>query len=146
MFYTGNRKSDVFVVGFQIIWRYRVHAFGLYLVRGLPSQVQLGCEAFGVAKEYFGSDKLPQIRNSVLYELTILLLFAWDKYQGEMVDGIARCATNPRPTGSTFISRYVFPDGELVPVNATLRYARKVRSEARDVESLREQYTLTLRH
>jgi cyclopropane-fatty-acyl-phospholipid synthase len=60
--------------------------------------------------------------------------------------GIARCAIDPQPRGSAFISRYVFPDGELVPVNATLRYAEEASFEVRDVESLREHYTFTLRH
>lgn len=60
--------------------------------------------------------------------------------------GIAVRANEPRPTGPTFISRYVFPDGELVPINATLRYAEECGFEVRDVESLREHYMLTLRH
>jgi cyclopropane-fatty-acyl-phospholipid synthase len=60
--------------------------------------------------------------------------------------GIARRTTDPEPKGPTFISRYVFPDGELVSVNATLRYAEEAAFEVRDVESLREHYTLTLRH
>src|SRR5207249_677076 len=60
--------------------------------------------------------------------------------------GIAVRANEPRPTAPNFISRYVFPDGELVPINATLRYAEECGFEVRDVESLREHYTLTLRH
>jgi cyclopropane-fatty-acyl-phospholipid synthase len=60
--------------------------------------------------------------------------------------GIAVRANEPHPEGPTFISRYVFPDGELVPINATLRYAEACGFEVRDVESLREHYTLTLRH
>jgi hypothetical protein len=36
------------------------------------------------------------------------------------------------------MSRYVFPDTELVPINATLRYAEEAGFEVRDVESLRE--------
>jgi cyclopropane-fatty-acyl-phospholipid synthase len=60
--------------------------------------------------------------------------------------GIAVHANEPRPAGPNFISRYVFPDGELVPINATLRYAEECGFEVRDVESLREHYTLTLRH
>jgi cyclopropane-fatty-acyl-phospholipid synthase len=59
--------------------------------------------------------------------------------------GIANRSIDPRPSGPTFISRYVFPDGELVPINVTLRYAEDVGFEVRDVESLREHYTLTLR-
>jgi cyclopropane-fatty-acyl-phospholipid synthase len=60
--------------------------------------------------------------------------------------GIARRTTDPEPKGPTFISRYVFPDGELVSINAALRYAEEVGFEVRDVESLREHYALTLRH
>jgi cyclopropane-fatty-acyl-phospholipid synthase len=60
--------------------------------------------------------------------------------------GIARRATDPLPTGPTFSDRYVFPDGELVPINTTLCHAEASGFEVRDVESLREHYALTLRH
>jgi cyclopropane-fatty-acyl-phospholipid synthase len=59
--------------------------------------------------------------------------------------GIAASATFQRQ-GPSFIDKYVFPDGELVPINTTLRAAEAVGFEARDVESLREHYALTLRH
>lgn len=45
-----------------------------------------------------------------------------------------------------FSQRYVFPDGELVPVSEALTVAERVGFEVRDVESLREHYALTLRH
>jgi cyclopropane-fatty-acyl-phospholipid synthase len=45
-----------------------------------------------------------------------------------------------------FSERYVFPDGELVPISTTLREAEKAGLEVRDVESLREHYPLTIRH
>jgi cyclopropane-fatty-acyl-phospholipid synthase len=60
--------------------------------------------------------------------------------------GIGLRASEPRPNGPTFITRYVFPDGDLVPINATLRYAEAAGFEVRDVESLREHYAITLRH
>ncbi len=47
---------------------------------------------------------------------------------------------------SPFIHKYVFPDGELVPVTVTLNQAEGAGFEIRDVESLREHYALTLRH
>jgi cyclopropane-fatty-acyl-phospholipid synthase len=47
---------------------------------------------------------------------------------------------------TSFVNRYVFPDGELVPISSTLRAAETSGLEVRDVESLREHYTLTLRH
>lgn len=45
-----------------------------------------------------------------------------------------------------FTQRYVFPDGELVPISDALTFAEEVGFEVRDLESLREHYALTLRH
>ncbi|MHB0868854.1 MAG: class I SAM-dependent methyltransferase [Chloroflexota bacterium] len=45
-----------------------------------------------------------------------------------------------------FIRKYIFPDGELIPVGDILGFAERVGFEVRDVESLREHYALTLRH
>jgi cyclopropane-fatty-acyl-phospholipid synthase len=59
--------------------------------------------------------------------------------------GIAYSATCHRP-GPSFIDRYIFPDGELIPINTTLRAAEESGFEVRDVENLREHYALTLRH
>ncbi|MBX2991809.1 MAG: class I SAM-dependent methyltransferase [Bacteroidetes bacterium] len=60
--------------------------------------------------------------------------------------GIARNATEPLPEEPTFSDRYVFPDGELVPLHTTLHAAEKSGFEVRDVESLREHYAVTLRN
>ncbi|HLX56989.1 MAG TPA: cyclopropane-fatty-acyl-phospholipid synthase family protein [Ktedonobacteraceae bacterium] len=60
--------------------------------------------------------------------------------------GIASNSSIPTPWKSSFALHYVFPDGELVPINATLRAAESSGFEVRDVENLREHYTLTLRH
>ncbi len=59
--------------------------------------------------------------------------------------GIAVSATFRRK-GPSFIGKYVFPDGELVPIHVTLRAAESAGFEVRDVESLREHYVLTLQH
>ena len=45
-----------------------------------------------------------------------------------------------------FMDRYVFPDGELVPLAVAAAAAEAAGFETRDVESLREHYALTLRH
>ncbi|MEU0388931.1 cyclopropane-fatty-acyl-phospholipid synthase family protein [Streptomyces chartreusis] len=44
-----------------------------------------------------------------------------------------------------FIDSYVFPDGELQPVGATVAMLERAGFEVRDVESIREHYALTLR-
>ncbi|MGW0331160.1 class I SAM-dependent methyltransferase [Streptomyces sp. NPDC003011] len=44
-----------------------------------------------------------------------------------------------------FIDAYVFPDGELAPVGATVTQLERAGFEVRDVESIREHYALTLR-
>ncbi|AJE03139.1 SAM-dependent methyltransferase [Geobacter pickeringii] len=58
--------------------------------------------------------------------------------------GISESLTNPPPRGRSFIDRYVFPDGELVPVSEMVRVAEAAGFEVRDMESLREHYALTL--
>jgi cyclopropane-fatty-acyl-phospholipid synthase len=59
--------------------------------------------------------------------------------------GIAQSAVYHR-SGPSFIDKYVFPDGDLVPINTMLGFAEKTGFEVRDVESLREHYVLTLHH
>jgi len=58
--------------------------------------------------------------------------------------GIARLYSS-MPTKDTFISRYVFPDGELHPVSELTSLMQSARLEVRDLESLRDHYPLTLR-
>lgn len=48
--------------------------------------------------------------------------------------------------GPSFIDEYVFPDGDIPPIPLVLRAAESAGFEVRDVENLREHYTLTLRH
>jgi len=59
--------------------------------------------------------------------------------------GIASRAMDKPQRGPTFSNTYVFPDGELTPINVTLHAAEEAGFEVRDVESLREHYALTLR-
>lgn len=48
--------------------------------------------------------------------------------------------------GGSFIEQYVFPDGDVPPLPIMLRAAESSGFEIRDVENLREHYSLTLRH
>ena len=68
--------------------------------------------------------------------------------------GIVALSSHPAPLRmvhralsqrTSFIQRYVFPDGELVPPAEVLRFAEAAGFETRDVESLREHYAITLR-
>ena len=51
----------------------------------------------------------------------------------------------PFPPWRAFALKYVFPDGELVPITKTLHHLAVAGFEIRDVESLREHYIYTLR-
>ncbi|MGA9133047.1 MAG: class I SAM-dependent methyltransferase, partial [Candidatus Sulfotelmatobacter sp.] len=55
-------------------------------------------------------------------------------------------SANYQRRGPSFTDRYVFPDGELLPISTSLRAAELSGFEVRDVESLREHYALTLHH
>jgi cyclopropane-fatty-acyl-phospholipid synthase len=46
--------------------------------------------------------------------------------------------------GGGFIWRYIFPDGELIPIPAVIAAAERAGFEVRDLESLREHYAETL--
>jgi cyclopropane-fatty-acyl-phospholipid synthase len=62
-----------------------------------------------------------------------------------LAHGIAGSATAPARSGPLFLSTYVFPDHDVVPVSTVLAAAERAQLEVRDVESLREHYMLTLR-
>ena len=57
---------------------------------------------------------------------------------------IGRPRAQQEPT-SAFVDRYIFPDGELVPVSQMLRVFEDAGLEIRDVEALRDHYSPTLR-
>ena len=60
--------------------------------------------------------------------------------------GISRPVDQAPRRGPSFVQKYVFPDGGLVPIGTALLTAEGAGFEVRDVESLREHYVLTLRH
>jgi len=59
--------------------------------------------------------------------------------------GITQSIHMEQDNRTSFINKYVFPDGELVPISASLHVAEEAGFEVRDVENLREHYALTLR-
>ena len=54
-----------------------------------------------------------------------------------------RSGGKPKPS---FVNTYVFPDGELLPIESVVGAAESQGFEVRDMESLRRSYALTLRH
>ncbi len=52
---------------------------------------------------------------------------------------------DPKGDATSFIDRYVFPDGELHPLSTMVEMLESAGFEVRDVESLREHYADTLR-
>jgi cyclopropane-fatty-acyl-phospholipid synthase len=119
---------------------------------GLQSRCRAELRDYRDLNEVGGFDKLVSVGMfEHVGEIRLPLYFrhAWQLLRPGGVflnHGIALRVGEPRPKGPTFITRYVFPDGDLVPINATLRYAETAGFEVRDVESLREHYAITLRH
>lgn len=62
-----------------------------------------------------------------------------------LVHGIARSEKIKASDGASFINTFVFPDGELTPINRTLAAGEKAGFEVQDIENLRQHYALTLR-
>ncbi len=53
--------------------------------------------------------------------------------------------TLPRSRNTSFIDKYVFPNGDLLTIAQAVQGAEAAHFEVRDVENLREHYELTLR-
>lgn len=87
--------------------------------------------------EHVGEDMLP-----VYFSKAFGLLKPGGVFMNHGIARNSKCATKK---GIDFTDVYVFPDGELVPINTTLRVAEGSGFEVRDVEGMREHYTMTLR-
>ncbi|GAB3564068.1 cyclopropane-fatty-acyl-phospholipid synthase family protein [Amycolatopsis endophytica] len=88
--------------------------------------------------EHVGASMLP-VYAKALFDLL--------RPEGRLLNhAISRHPTAPvRDQKTSFIDRYVFPDGELEPVSAMAAAIEEVGFEVRDVEALREHYGRTLR-
>ncbi|TCN54783.1 cyclopropane-fatty-acyl-phospholipid synthase [Rhodococcus sp. SMB37] len=89
--------------------------------------------------EHVGAAKLPEYARH-LHELLVP--------GGRLLNhAIASVVYRPEPPSrpATFIDRYVFPDGEILPLSRTVDAFERAGLEVRDSEALREHYALTLR-
>ena len=65
--------------------------------------------------------------------------------KGRLLNHAISSVGSSRIRRTSFIGRYVFPDGELIDVGDTVLAMERAGFEVRDVESLREHYARTLR-
>ena len=89
--------------------------------------------------EHVGMDLLPGYASH---------LFGLLAPEGRLLNHAIARRPGPRDDGgssTSFIDRYVFPDGELEPLATMVEALEGAGLEVRDVESLREHYALTLR-
>ena len=145
--------------------RYGVDAIGITLSQpqaelaneriaaaGLTGRAQVRVQDYREVDEPGGYDALVSV--GMLEHVGARLLPTYFTQAGRLLrqggvflnHGIACCATEKPLASPSFNDTYVFPDGELTPINVTLRAAEETSFEVRDVESLREHYALTLRH
>lgn len=67
-------------------------------------------------------------------------------YRGTTARVLSRALDRYLVGNLAFRTRYIFPDGELIPLSEANLAAESAGLEVRDVENLREHYALTLRH
>ncbi len=107
--------------------------------REVPDGPYDAVASIGMA-EHVGRDRLPEYAaqvHSLLAPGGRLLNHAISRRPGPPPD--------PKGDRTSFIDRYVFPDGELQPLATMVDVLESAGFEVRDVESLREHYALTLR-
>jgi cyclopropane-fatty-acyl-phospholipid synthase len=86
--------------------------------------------------EHVGHDKLDQY---------FTVLRAALVPQGRLLNHAISSVGGSKLGRTSFVGRYVFPDGELVDVGGVVLAMERAGFEVRDVESLREHYARTLR-
>jgi cyclopropane-fatty-acyl-phospholipid synthase len=85
--------------------------------------------------EHVGSEKMAEYFRA---------LFGLLESKGRFLNHAIAEAGGSHITSRSFIGRYVFPDGELIDVGASILAMQRAGFEVRDVENLREHYAKTL--
>jgi cyclopropane-fatty-acyl-phospholipid synthase len=92
--------------------------------------------------EHVGRERLPAYFSGIARRLVPGGLFLNHAIADISGENTVPWASRARGTG--FIERYIFPDGDLVPLRVVVSAAETAGFEVRDVESLREHYAETL--
>jgi cyclopropane-fatty-acyl-phospholipid synthase len=140
---------DVSVVGITIsepqaaLARERVAAAGVAdrVEIRLQDYRQLGDERFDAISSIGMSEHVGEKMLARYFEILHTALVP----QGRLVNHAISSTGGSKIGRTSFIARYVFPDGELVDVGDSVLAMERAGFEVRDVESLREHYALTLR-
>jgi cyclopropane-fatty-acyl-phospholipid synthase len=117
--------------------------------RDLPAEWQFDKAVSVGMREHVGAARLPDYFAAVYSALRpggLFLDHGIVRGGAEERSGVGRWIARRLWRRDAFIERYVFPDGELVPLGILLDVAERIGLEARDVENLREHYVLTLRY
>ena len=140
---------DVSVVGITIseaqaaLARQRVAAAGVAdrVEIRLQDYRQLGDERFDAISSIGMSEHVGEKMLGRYFEI----LHAALAPQGRLLNHAISSTGGSKIGRTSFIGRYVFPDGELIDVGDSVLAMERAGFEVRDVESLREHYALTLR-
>jgi cyclopropane-fatty-acyl-phospholipid synthase len=117
--------------------------------RDLPADWQFDKAVSVGMREHVGAARLPDYFAAVHRALRpggLFLDHGLVRGGAEQRTGVGRWIARRLWKRDAFIERYVFPDGELVPLGILIDMAEPTGLEARDVENLREHYILTLHH
>jgi cyclopropane-fatty-acyl-phospholipid synthase len=123
--------------------RERVDAAGLSDVVDIRLQDyrELGGERFDAISSVGMFEHVGDRRMAEYFQVLRAALVPTGRLLNHAISSVGDSRIGPR----TFIGRYVFPDGELIDIGRVVLAMERAGFEVRDVESLREHYTRTLR-
>jgi cyclopropane-fatty-acyl-phospholipid synthase len=140
---------DVSVVGITISEAQADEARKRVAAAGVADRVEirlqdyrrLGGERFDAISSIGMAEHVGQEKIDRYFELLHHALTPRGRLLNHAISSVGGSRISPR----SFIGRYVFPDGHLLDVGDSVRAMERAGFEIRDVESLREHYTRTLR-